>query len=158
MIFASSMEVYGYQDPVGPFEETLDPHPACPYAVAKFASEKYLQYLHYAHEFPAVALRQTNCYGRRENDYFIVERIATQMMKGDVVNLGAKDPVRNFIFITDLLDLYITSTSYFLATREVNSTRRDLEDHVNPILERASCAPHPTYRGTSAEVRRSHKR
>jgi nucleoside-diphosphate-sugar epimerase len=106
MIFASSMEVYGNQAPDGPFEETLDPHPACPYAVAKFASEKYLQYLNYAHEFPAVALRQTNCYGRRENDYFIVERIATQMLKSDVVNLGAKDPVRNFIFITDLLDLY----------------------------------------------------
>ena len=107
MVFASSMEVYGYQDPAGPFEETLEPHPACPYAVAKLASEKYLQYLQYAHELPVVMLRQTNCYGRRENDYFIVERIITQMLKDDVVNLGAKDPVRNFIFITDLLDLYV---------------------------------------------------
>jgi nucleoside-diphosphate-sugar epimerase len=107
MVFASSMEVYGYQDPAGPFEETLEPHPACPYAVAKLASEKYLQYLQYAHELPVVMLRQTNCYGRRENDYFIVERIITQMLKDDVVNLGEKDPVRNFIFITDLLDLYL---------------------------------------------------
>jgi nucleoside-diphosphate-sugar epimerase len=107
MVFASSMEVYGYQDPAGPFEETLEPHPACPYAVAKLASEKYLQYLQYAHELPVVMLRQTNCYGRRENDYFIVERIITQMLKDDVVNLGEKDPVRNFIFITDLLDLYV---------------------------------------------------
>lgn len=107
MVFASSMEVYGYQDPVAPFDETLEPHPACPYAVAKLASEKYLQYLQYAHELPVVMLRQTNCYGRKENDYFIVERIITQMLKDDVVNLGAKDPVRNFIFITDLLDLYV---------------------------------------------------
>ncbi len=107
MIFASSMEVYGYQDPSGPFEETLEPHPACPYAVAKLASEKYLQYLHYAHGLPVAMLRQTNCYGRRENDYFIVERIITQMLRDDVVNLGAKEPVRNFIFITDLLDLYV---------------------------------------------------
>ncbi|MGH2784689.1 MAG: NAD-dependent epimerase/dehydratase family protein [Actinomycetota bacterium] len=107
MIFASSMEVYGHQAPDGPFEETLDPHPACPYAVAKFASEKYLQYMKYAYNFPGVMLRQTNCYGRRENDYFIVERILTQMLKGDTVNLGEKDPVRNFIWITDLLDLYV---------------------------------------------------
>jgi len=106
MIFASSMEVYGHQEPDGPFEETLDPHPACPYAVAKFASEKYLQYMKYAYNFPAIALRQTNCFGRRENDYFIVERILTQMLKGDVVNLGERSPVRNFLFVTDLLDLY----------------------------------------------------
>lgn len=107
MIFASSMEVYGYQEPTGPFRETLEPHPACPYAVAKIGAEKYLQYMHYAYEFPAIVLRQTNCYGRRENDYFVVERIVTQMLKDNVVNLGQKDPVRNFLFITDLLDLYI---------------------------------------------------
>jgi nucleoside-diphosphate-sugar epimerase len=107
MIFASSMEVYGHQEPTAPFEEALEPHPACPYAVAKLASEKYLQYLHYANEFPAVALRQTNCYGRRENDYFIVERIITQMLKGETVNLGERDPVRNFLYITDLVDLYM---------------------------------------------------
>jgi len=107
MIFSSSMEVYGYQKPDGPFEETFEPHPACPYAVAKLASEKYLQYMQYAYQFPSIMLRQTNCYGRRENDYFIVERIITQMLKGDVVNLGAKDPVRNFIFIDDLVDLYM---------------------------------------------------
>jgi len=107
MIFASSMETYGFQDSREPFRETLEAHPACPYAVAKHASEKYLQYLHYANQFPAVALRQTNCYGRRENDYFIVERIATQMLQKDVVNLGEKSPVRNFIFITDLLDVYV---------------------------------------------------
>jgi nucleoside-diphosphate-sugar epimerase len=107
LIFSSSMEVYGHQEPAGAFEETLEPHPACPYAVAKLASEKYLQYMRYAYDFPAIMLRQTNCYGRRENDYFIVERIITQMLGGDVINLGAPDPVRNFIFITDLLDLWV---------------------------------------------------
>lgn len=37
----------------------------------------------------------------------------------------------------DLLDLYVTSTTYFQGNREMNSVRRDLEDHVNPILEAA---------------------
>lgn len=36
-----------------------------------------------------------------------------------------------------LLDLYVTSTTYFQGNREMNSMRRDLEDHVNPILESA---------------------
>lgn len=117
MIFASSMEVYGFQQIREPFTETLEPHPACPYAVAKLASEKYLQYLYYAHKFPVIMLRQTNCYGRKENDYFITERIVTQMLKAKVVNLGAKDPVRNFIFITDLLDLYVELIKHATDTR-----------------------------------------
>lgn len=106
-IFASSMETYGFQDKRQAFVETDEQHPACPYAVAKVASEKYLQYLHYAHGFPAVSLRQTNCYGRKENDYFIVEAAITQMLKNPLeINLGAAEPVRNFLFIDDLVALY----------------------------------------------------
>ena len=105
-IFASSMETYGFQTKRTPFVETDELHPACPYAVAKVASENYLQYLFYAHKFPAVSIRQTNCYGRRENDYFIVESTIVQMLKGGDVNLGDPRPVRNFLFIDDLVSLY----------------------------------------------------
>lgn len=106
-IFASSMETYGFQMKREAFVETDDLHPACPYAVAKVASEKYLQYLHYAKQFPAVCFRQTNAYGRNNNDYFVVEAIITQMLKGDEINLGDPRPVRNFIFIDDLVNLYL---------------------------------------------------
>ena len=116
-IFASSMETYGYQAKRTAFVETDESRPACPYAVAKVAGEKYLQYLHYAHQFPAVAFRQTNAYGRRENDYFVVEAIITQMLKGEEVNLGDFRPVRNFIFIDDLVNLYVATLT---APAEVN--------------------------------------
>jgi nucleoside-diphosphate-sugar epimerase len=105
-IFASSMETYGFQDQHEAFIETDESRPACPYAVAKVASEKYLQYMHYAHKFPAVCFRQTNAYGRKENDYFIVEAAITQMLHGGEVNLGDPRPIRNFIFIDDLVNLY----------------------------------------------------
>lgn len=106
-IFASSMETYGFQSKREAFIETDESRPACPYAVAKVAAEKYLQYLHYAHKFPAVSFRQTNAYGRKENDYFVVEAIITQMLKGDEINLGDPRPIRNFIFIDDLVKLYL---------------------------------------------------
>jgi nucleoside-diphosphate-sugar epimerase len=106
-IFASSMETYGFQSKREAFVETDESRPACPYAVAKVAGEKYLQYLHYAHQFPAVSFRQTNAYGRKENDYFVVEAIITQMLKGGDVNLGDPRPVRNFTFIDDLVNLYL---------------------------------------------------
>jgi nucleoside-diphosphate-sugar epimerase len=108
-VMASTMETYGHQDPAnGPFTEDTPQNPMAPYAVAKLACEKYLAYMRYAYGFPSVVLRQTNSYGRHDNDFFVVERIITQMLRGDVCNLGDPDPVRNFLFIDDLVDLYRT--------------------------------------------------
>lgn len=104
-LMASTMETYGHQEMV-PFTEATPQHPMAPYAVAKLAAEKYLQYMQYAYEFPFVTLRQTNTYGREHNDFFVMERIITQMLAGDVVNLGEPDPIRNFLYIDDLIDLY----------------------------------------------------
>lgn len=107
-IFSSSMETYGHNPKRTAFTEEDAQFPAAPYAVAKVGAEKYIQYLHYAHNFPGVCFRQTNAYGRKENDYFVVEAIITQMLKGKIVNLGDPRPVRNFLFIEDLIDLWLT--------------------------------------------------
>lgn len=105
-IFSSSMETYGHQPKREAFVESDEQLPAAPYAVAKVGAEKYVHYLHYAHQFPGVCFRQTNAYGRKENSYFVVEAIITQMLKGKVCNLGDPRPVRNFLFISDLIDLW----------------------------------------------------
>jgi nucleoside-diphosphate-sugar epimerase len=105
-IMASTMETYGHHSHGTPFTEETIQHPMAPYAVAKVASEKYLEYMAYAYGFPYVTLRQTNTYGRDRNDFFVVERIITQMLRGDVCRLGDPDPWRNFLYIDDLVALY----------------------------------------------------
>ena len=112
-VFASSMETYGHQPEYHkqfkPFDEDTPQMAACPYAVAKIGAEKYVRYLYYAYKFPGVSLRQTNTYGRKYNDYFVVEAFITQMLKNkEVVNFGNPEPVRNFLYIDDLVDLYIS--------------------------------------------------
>ncbi len=108
-IMASTMETYGHQDPKnGAFTEETVQKPMAPYAVAKIACEYYLRYMEYAYKFPFAVLRQTNAYGRTDNDFFVVERIVTQMLAGKECNLGEAEPVRNFIFIDDLVELYKT--------------------------------------------------
>jgi nucleoside-diphosphate-sugar epimerase len=109
------MEVYGWQpisdevvDHGSPkqsvaFDERTQPNPNAPYAVAKYAVEKYLEYMHRSQGFPFTAVRQTNSYGRKDNDFFVTEQIISQMLRGDVVNLGYAEPYRNFLFIDDLL-------------------------------------------------------
>ena len=120
-VFASTMEVYGWQ-PISDeivtlgkplnhvaFDENTQPHPNAPYAVAKYAVEKYLEYVNRSQDFPFTAIRQTNAYGRRDNDFFVTEQIITQMLKNpNEINLGYGDPYRNFIFVTDLLDAWVT--------------------------------------------------
>ena len=119
-VFASTMEVYGWQ-PISDevkthgkplvslaFDENTVPNPNAPYAVAKLAVEKYLEYAHRALGLPFTALRQTNSYGRGDNDFFVTEQIVTQMLQGlNVVKLGYAEPYRNFIWIEDLLQAWM---------------------------------------------------
>lgn len=115
-LFASTMEVYGWQ-PISDhilqagysthheiFDEHTQPNPNAPYAVAKFGVEKYLQYIGRTQGFPYSILRQTNCYGRDDNDFFVTEQIISQMLKNpDEIRLGDPLPYRNFIYIDDLI-------------------------------------------------------
>ena len=120
ILFASTMEVYGWQ-PVSDeikngnvpqvlpvFDETTVPNPNAPYAVAKLGCEKYLEYANRAYGIDYIIIRQTNCYGRKDNDFFVTEQIASQMIKGNECNLGYGDPYRNFIYIDDLIEAWIT--------------------------------------------------
>lgn len=120
-VFASTMEVYGWQ-PISDeilvnsipknfisFDENTQPNPNAPYSVAKYACEKYLEYAHRCLDLPFTALRQTNCYGRKDNDFFVTEQIITQMLaNADECNLGYGEPYRNFIWIEDMLDVWQT--------------------------------------------------
>lgn len=118
LIFSSTMEVYGWQPisdqiqqglipnlmPV--FNSTTVPNPNAPYAVAKLACEKYIEYAHRSHGLQYITIRQTNAYGRRDNNFFVTEQIITQMLSGDECFLGYKTPYRNFLFISDLIDAW----------------------------------------------------
>jgi len=117
-VFASTMEVYGWQpisdiikdgkeEGVIAFNETTPPNPNAPYAVAKYGCEKYLEYAHRSYGLPFTAIRQTNAYGRKDNNFFVTEQIIYQMLTNpDEINLGYGEPYRNFIYIDDLLDAW----------------------------------------------------
>lgn len=127
IIFASTMEVYGWQPisddirdgkiikdiPVFDTENTK-PNPNAPYAVAKLACEKYIEYAHRSLGLEYVNLRQTNSYGRKDNNFFVTEQIITQMLENpNECKLGYKKPYRNFLFIDDLISAWITAIEKF---------------------------------------------
>ena len=119
-VFASTMEVYGWQPisdvikqgfdgTIPAYDEQTQPNPNAPYAVAKYGCEKYIEYAGRCYEMPYTIIRQTNAYGRKDNNFFVTEQIIYQMLTNpEEVNLGYGEPYRNFIYIDDLLDAWET--------------------------------------------------
>lgn len=130
-VFASTMETYGWQpisdelkagiipDTLPVFDESTPQNPNASYSVAKVGCERYLEYLGRAHNFPYTILRQTNTYGRVDNDFFVVEQMITQMLNKSECNFGYPEPFRNFLYITDLLDAYESVINQKNAIQEI---------------------------------------
>jgi len=105
-LFASTSETYG--NGPNPKTEETPQNPNSPYAVSKLACEKYLLYMRDAYNFPVTILRNFNTYGRKDNTHFVVERTIVQMLQGKVVRLGDPTPVRDFEYVEDHVNSYLT--------------------------------------------------
>lgn len=102
-IHASTSETYGNTQ-VPQYEDTQQ-NPNSPYAVAKLACEKYLQYMIDAYNFPVTIIRNFNTYGRKDNQHFFIERVITQMLTQDEVKLGTSS-VRDLVYVDDIVRAY----------------------------------------------------
>jgi dTDP-glucose 4,6-dehydratase len=105
-LYASTSETYGN----GPCPKTEEKpqNPNSPYAVSKLACEKYLLYMRDAFNFPITILRNFNTYGRKNNTHFVVERTIVQMLKNQTVRLGDPTPIRDFLYVDDHVNSYLT--------------------------------------------------
>lgn len=105
-LFASTSETYG--NGPSPKNENTRQNPNSPYAVSKIACEKYLLYMRDAYGFPMTIHRNFNTYGRKDNTHFVVERTIVQMLREDIVKLGDPTPVRDFQYVDDHVNSYLT--------------------------------------------------
>lgn len=105
-LYASTSETYG--NGPSPKTEESQLNPNSPYAVSKVAAEKYLLYMRDAYGFPVTIVKPFNTYGRRDNTHFVVEKTIVQMLQGKEVSLGDPTPTRDFLYIEDHLNAYLT--------------------------------------------------
>lgn len=126
-LYAGTSEEYGNQDKF-PATEDAELRPNSPYSVSKVAADKYLQYMRAAYDFPVTILRPFNTYGRKDNTHFVVERTITQMLQGKTVRLGDPTPTRDFLYVDDHVDAYLTCLNNPKAKGEVFNfcTGRDI--------------------------------
>ena len=108
-IFAGTSEEYGLAilDKNKKLTENSELKPNSPYAVAKIATDMYLQYMGLAYNFPYTVMRPFNTYGRIDNNHFFIERTVTQMLNGNSVRLGDPDAVRDWVYVDDHVEGYV---------------------------------------------------
>lgn len=106
-LFAGTSEEYGNQAKF-PIEENAELRPNSPYAVSKVAADNYLRYMHEAYDFPVTILRPFNTYGRKNDMHFVVERIIYQMLQNSTIQLGDPTAIRDFMYVNDHVNAYLT--------------------------------------------------
>ncbi len=106
LIAASTAEVYGLQG-TEPLKESLALRPTSPYAVSKAAADLYLQMMFRTYNLNGTIMRPTNSYGRKFDTSFIIEYLATQMLKDKKVYVGAPESVRDYMYVDDHVNAYL---------------------------------------------------
>ena len=106
-LFASSSAIYGDTD-IPAKHEQLPPNPLSPYALQKYAAEKYGQLFHRLYGLPAVSLRYFNVFGPRQgfdSPYSgVIAKFCTGMLAGQApVIFGDGQQSRDFTYIENVV-------------------------------------------------------
>jgi UDP-glucose 4-epimerase len=112
-IYASSAAVYGDNASV-PLSEDDATRPLTPYGVDKYSCEHQARVAHLIHNLPSMGFRFFNVYGPRQDPqspYSGVISIFTDnaLRASDITVFGDGQQVRDFIYVSDVVDMLIAS-------------------------------------------------
>lgn len=120
IILASSSEVYGTARKI-PIDEQHPLQAQSPYSATKIGADKLALSFHLSFGLPLCLLRPFNTYGPRQSARAVIPTIITQLLKGDRINLGNLEPVRDFLYISDTVQGFIAAAqSDRVVGKEIN--------------------------------------
>jgi len=142
VVFASSSSAYG-DTPVLPKVETLPPCPLSPYALQKYAGERYCQLYHRLYGLETVALRYFNVFGPRQDpasEYAaVIPRFATACLAGEApVVYGDGEQTRDFTFVGDAVAANVLAADAAFASGEVVNVAGGRRVSLNELLREIS--------------------
>ena len=123
-IYAASSSCYGLPDKY-PTPETAPARPMYPYALTKYVAEQYVLHWGEVYKLPCVSLRFFNVYGPRSRTsgtygavfgVFLAQKLAGKPFT--VVGDGTQ--TRDFTFVTDIVDAFITAAKSTLTGKVFN--------------------------------------
>jgi nucleoside-diphosphate-sugar epimerase len=119
LIFASTAEVYGWQNRSEPTKETVALNPASPYAVCKEAADQYVRLAMKIYGLQATVMRPINSYGRRGEKGFFVEYLISKMLNNEAIYIGTPNSIRDYMFVDDHVNAYLLAMKSDKAIGEV---------------------------------------
>jgi nucleoside-diphosphate-sugar epimerase len=142
VVLMSTSEVYGTPESV-PITERQPLKAQSPYAASKVAADMLGSSFHLSFGIPVGTLRAFNTYGPRQSTRAVITTIVSQALEGEVVRLGALEPVRDFTYVSDTVAGLLAFASWSEATGQtvqlgtgVGVTVRELVTMVGEILGR----------------------
>ncbi|TYL38942.1 NAD-dependent dehydratase [Natronococcus pandeyae] len=112
VLFASTSEVYG-DVPDVPYHEDDPKAPETNYAVAKYASERFVRAYASKHDLDYTIVRYFNAYGPRQDCSaygYVIPIFVDRALAGDVIEIhGDGQQTRDFTYIDDAVDATVAS-------------------------------------------------
>ena len=151
IVHTSTSEVYGTAQTV-PIAETHPLHPQSPYAASKVGADQLALSYARSFELPVVVARPFNTYGPRQSARAVIPTVAAQALTGDVVQLGATSPTRDFLFVADTVSGLLACASAAGVEGETFNIGTGVEVSIGDVAERiVAIAGRPVEIVTSAE-------
>jgi NAD dependent epimerase/dehydratase len=108
LIHTSTSEVYGTAKYV-PIDENHPLQGQSPYSASKIAADMIMESYWRSFHLPMITLRPFNTYGPRQSQRAIIPTIISQCLtKNPTIKLGNLSPTRDFNFVSDTVDAFVT--------------------------------------------------
>lgn len=132
-INTGSSSEYGIKN--SPMKEDLLLEPVSDYGVAKAAATQYCLKEALANKLPIYTVRPFSVYGDYETSTRLIPTVLINAMQGKPLSLSSPTFVRDFIYIEDMVDIYLAITKNLPQTHLVfnagTGTQSTLQDVIN---------------------------
>lgn len=133
VIHTSTSEVYGTAQYV-PMDEKHPLQGQSPYSASKIGADQLAFSFHSSFNLPVVTLRPFNTYGPRQSARAVIPTIITQIANGNnQIKLGSVTPTRDFNFISDTVNGFISTLSSKSGVGEVMNLGSNFEISIQDI-------------------------
>ena len=135
VIHTSTSEVYG----TARFVPITEDHPLqgqSPYSASKIAADQLAYSFYSSFELPVITIRPFNTYGPRQSARAVIPTIISQIASGaSVIHLGSTSPTRDFNYVADTVNGFISALSSEKAFGETINLGSSFEISVGETVE-----------------------
>ena len=135
VLHTSTSEVYGSAQFV-PISEQHPIQGQSPYSASKIAADQLAFSFYSSFGLPVVTVRPFNTYGPRQSARAVIPTVITQIALGDsCIKLGSTTPTRDFSFVSDTVDGFLSALTSFNGCGEVVNLGSGFEISVGDTVE-----------------------